>query len=367
MPLMFPHPGAHPAFLARAPLTILASWAFAATLGAQSIVPGAGGEGVPEPTRMATPAFGITAEIEVRDLAAGVAGAAIEAALSEVFDLSRLSDPQGVETGGAGELNRSAGRGPMTIDPRLAELLLRSLQFCIWSNGAYGPLGGELEILWSDLEERNERPTAGDLRRAVGTTECSRLTLRNDRGDGSAAPTSATAELAAGSRVDLQGIARGFAADRAAEILERHGAGNFWIEIGNVWRARGGGPEGHGWLATLPPPPGKEEPLDRVWLRDQALAIISAEPIRGETREPLVDQRTGVPARGVVTVVAVTELAVDAEPLVHSLFVLGHREGLIRLGSLSPRPSVYWLLGHGVDQPLEATYRWSELERVWRR
>ncbi len=95
--------------------------------------------------------------------------------------------------------------------------------------------------------------------------------------------------------------------------------------------------------------------------------MIGVEPIRGEAHGPLLDQRTGVPARGVVTVVAVTDLAVDAEPLVHALFLLGHREGLMRLGSLSPRPSVYWLLGQGVEQPLEATYRWSELERIWRR
>jgi thiamine biosynthesis lipoprotein len=321
------------------------------------------GRGAAGPVRLAASVFGASAEIEVRDLPTGAAEELIEDALAEIHALSLLTDPDGTAPGGLGPLNQAAGGGARPVEPRLGELLLRSLQFCIWSNGAYGPLGGELYRLWKELEAKGERPTPSDLRRSVGSAECARLAL-----DGSGAEGAWTsAALAAGSRVDLRGIARGFAVDRAAEILEGGGARDYWVEIDNVWRARGEGPDGRGWLAVLPPPPGGDEPLDRIWLRDQALAFFSVQPLRGVVRDPFIDQRSGVPASGVVTVVAVTRLAVDAEPLVSSLFVLGHRDGLMKLGVLSPRPSVLWLLGQGSGTPLEASYRWTELDRMWRR
>ena len=137
---------------------------------------------------------------------------------------------------------------------------------------------------------------------------------------------------------------------------------NAWIEIGYVWRALGPGADGNGWFVSLPPAPGAKEPLDQLWLVDQAMVLLSVEePI--EPLRPIVDQRTGVPARGVLAVFTASERAVDAQPLATVLFILGHREGQQRLGSLSPRPAVYWLLGEGNSTPLEATYHWSDLRR----
>ena len=68
---------------------------------------------------------------------------------------------------------------------------------------------------------------------------------------------------------------------------------------------------GQGIVDRLAVTPGAHEPLDQVWLRNQALAISSIEPADGEPAVRLVDQRTGVPARGVVSVIVVTEQAVD--------------------------------------------------------
>lgn len=87
----------------------------------------------------------------------------------------------------------------------------------------------------------------------------------------------------------------------------------------------------------------------------------------GDGTAPLIDQRTGVPARGTVAVVVVADQAWDAEALSAALFILGRREGQLRLGGYNPRPSILWLLGEGESAPLESSYRWSELSRVPRR
>lgn len=315
---------------------------------------------IAEPIRLSIAAFGSSAEIEIRDLPQATAEAAARAALEEIYTLDRLLDPKASTPGGLGQLNGMAGLGPLPIDHRVADLLQRTLQFCAWSGGAFGPLAGELNKLWRDRGGESKVPEAGDLRSAVIRADCPRLSLIEVDGAHSAT-------LGDGSRVELGSMARGFAIDEAFEILKEHGADNAWVEIGNVWRGRGAGPEGEGWLAILPPAPGSTSsaPLDQLWLDDQALAVIP-EDFETDGR-PIIDQRTGVPARGVIAIVTVSELAVDAAGLAEGLFVIGLHEGQMRIGALKPPPSIYWLLGDGIGQPLESAYRWSEVRRLKQR
>ncbi len=306
-----------------------------------------------EPVRLATPAFGTSAEVEVRGLPRPDAEAAARRALQIIFEVGRLADPALSVPGGIGELNATAGQGPKQIADHTAELLLRGLQVCIWSTGAYGPLGGELRRVWTG----DSFPNTEQLRTAVLSAECSQLGLT-----GGAPPQ---AELAAGSRVDASWLARGFAIDLAVERLKEDGVDNAWLEIGPVVRGLGAGPEGFGWLFSLPPAPDSTEPADRLWLVDQAAAVVDTAVAEPGAR--IFDQRTGIPPRGVVMVTVIADQAWDAEALAASLFVLGLRDGQLRLGGYSPRPSIFWLLGEGGGTPLQSTYRWSDLRRVPRR
>ena len=307
-----------------------------------------------EPIRLSAEAFGTQAEIEVRGLARDAAVAAARDALREIFEVSQLADPSGRQPGGFGALNAAAGSEPQLLDQRAADLVRSGLQYCLWTNGAHGPLGGQLYRLWGDVEVL---PEPSELRDAVLSASCNQIRLTSDE-------AGILAQVAAGSRVAAVGMERGYALDRAVGVLQSAGVTNAWLELGSVYRAIGGGPEGKGWLFSLPPAPGAKEPSDQVWLRDQALAIAG---VGDGPAIRFIDQRTGVPARGVVMVATVTELALDAEALAVTLFVNGLREGHMRLGGLQPRPSVYWLLGQGKGEPLESTYRWSELARVRRR
>ncbi len=311
-----------------------------------------------EPVRLSAAAFGTQAEIEIRDLPREVATATARTALQEIFEISQLCDPSGRLPGGIGALNAAAGE-PQMLDARAAELVQQGLRYCLWTNGTHGPLGGELYRMWDGLEA-GRLPDPTELRDAVISASCNQLSITSDE-------TGIHARIAAKSRLEMVGMERGFALDRAVGVLQSAGVENAWLEIGNVARAMGPGPEGKGWLAILPPAPGMTEPSDQIWLRDKALAIASIKPVGDNPPARFIDQRTGVPGRGVVMVASVTELAIDADALTATLFVNDLREGLMRLGGLVPRPSVYWLLGQGKGEPLESTYNWYELERVRRR
>lgn len=311
-----------------------------------------------QPVRLSLPVFEGKAEIEVRDLRRDLGEQAAREALDEMVAIEELTNPRGQQARGLGQLNGTAGQGPQMLDPRLADLLARALGFCFWNNGLHGPLGGELYRLWRENQQQQRGVDPAARRLAVESAACSHLRLR--AGD----PPSA--ELDAGSRIDLWGAAQAHAVDRALEVLRRHGAGNALVNLGSIWRAIGPGPDGEGWYVALPLETGVgAQPIDKIWLRDRSVAVSTAAGrAEGHLFLPFLNQRTGKPGEGVAAVVVVSDLAVDASSLATSLFLLGLRDGQRRLGSVIPAPAAYWLLGDGKGQTLGASYRWSEVAKV---
>jgi len=313
-----------------------------------------------EPLRLAAPAFGQTVEIEIRDLSKEVAREAIQAALAEVAEIERLTDPDAAPDAVAGSvaaLNAQSGAGPLKIDPRLVPALLRGLAICLWSERTHGLLGRDLYRLWGLRAPSTVNPAEDQeaLQRAVNAAACRNLQVDTAAG---------TAALAAGSAADLWGFAEGLAVDRAVEVLRQRGVTNGFVQIGGVYRGFGKGLDARGWHIQMPRLPGMAVPMGRIFLRDQALAIASAtdHPLRvpsGDALPPYVSQRTGRPAEGTLATAVVTDSALDAQALAVALLIAGPGEGHSRLGSLSPRPSVLWLQGNGNGEPLAIEFLWG--------
>ena len=294
-------------------------------------------------------AFGRPVEIEVRGLSEEATREAVQKALAGIAEVERLADA------GPAALNAAAGKGPQSVEPRLLALLTRAWSFCSWSEGAHGPLGKSLYALWGLRSPVAETPDSEPVQQAAGAAACDRLTLDEKKG---------TAALAAGSALDLVGFAEGAAVDRAVDVLRERKVENAFVRVGAVQRGIGPGPAGKGWPVTLPLVPGLEGPADQVYLRDQSLAVAaqSDHPLQGVASSYL-NQRTGLPAPGVITAVAVTELALDAQGLATTMLIVGPREGGLRMGTLRPRPSLLWFLGSGEGTPLIVNYRWVEVPR----
>lgn len=309
------------------------------------------------PVRSTLSAFGATGEIEVRGLPREAAQQAVQKAAAEVAEIERLTDATRPD-GGLAALSAVAGRGPQTVDPRLMAVLTRARDFCFWSDRAHGPLARDLYALWGVRSPVPSSPAPERVNPFLERTACERLELDADKG---------TANLAAGSGLDLQGFSEGFAVDRAVEVLKAQGVTNGLVRIGSTWRGFGEGPAGRGWPVVLPPVPGLEEPPARVFLRDKALAVAGRTDrpliVDGEPLPPYLNQRTGQPVKNVVAAHAATMLAVDAQGLAATLLITGPRDGQLRLGSLQPKPSVLWFLGTGAGPPLRIEYRWSEVPR----
>jgi len=139
-----------------------------------------------------------------------------------------------------------------------------------------------------------------------------------------------TVRAPAGVRLDLGGIGKGYAVDRAAQALTP--AADFLIDAGGDIFASGDGPGGDGWVVAVADPLRDDENLDVVRLRGQALATSTVTRRRwrraGRWLHHLIDPRTGEPAlSSALSVSVIARTAVEADVFAKVALLLGPEAG----------------------------------------
>ncbi len=135
---------------------------------------------------------------------------------------------------------------------------------------------------------------------------------------------------------DLSALAKGYAVDRVAELLEGGGDGveGYLIEVGGEVRARGRNEEGRRWRVGVERPVDGPPSIQRVVeLTDSALATSGDYrnffEHEGRRYSHTIDPRTGYPVdHALASVSVVAESCMRADALATALEVLGPAEGL---------------------------------------
>ncbi|MGH0035564.1 MAG: FAD:protein FMN transferase [Myxococcota bacterium] len=255
------------------------------------------------------------------------------------------------------KLNARAGRGPQTVDPDLAEILGRAVEGSRQTDGAFDVTVGPLVALWIEAARSDRIPSAADLaaaRRHVGRDAIGLA------GDGRVALADSAVSI------DLGGIAKGFALDRAVAALREQGVSSALLQIGqsSTW-ALGAPPGEPGWRLGLRGASGGVE--GAVTLRDRALSVSSSlgqwSVIAGRRFGHVVDPRTGQALTRALQAAVVAEDATTAEILSTALVVLSPEEGLA-LVEARPGVEARWLDDTGQAQRSSG---WQALtsERAW--
>ena len=133
-----------------------------------------------------------------------------------------------------------------------------------------------------------------------------------------------------GVRLDLGGIGKGYAVDRAARVLTP--LADTLVDAGGDIFASGHGPDGDGWVVSVANPFNEDENLDVVRLRDQALATSTVTRRRwqrdGVWLHHLIDPRTGEPALSdAVSVSVVASNTIEADVFAKVALLMGSENG----------------------------------------
>ncbi|HXU30073.1 MAG TPA: hypothetical protein VN851_05800, partial [Thermoanaerobaculia bacterium] len=233
---------------------------------------------------------------------------------------------------------------PHPFDEKMLALLDRAQGACFWSEGILAPFGRG-----PALPAKGPQPD--------GPAACFRAALDPKKG---------TATFAEGAILDLRELAAGYAVDLAITALRAGTSGglappeNGWVRIGAIQRSFGIDLKpGAGKWVDPPAPVRRLDPEFRgFYLSDRALAVAAS-----TDEPPHLDQRSGTAPTAAIIVLAVAELAVDAQLLASTMLVTGSRSGELRLGSIRPNPSILWVYGAGNGLPLYIEHSWSALQR----
>lgn len=231
--------------------------------------------------------------------------------------------------------NRRASGRWVTLEGPLAPLLPRALSVQRASGNAFNPHLGRLVGLWGFREPPfPKQPPADRAIDALIAKGAGGQALALRRRDGLQARLTG-----AGAALDLGGIAKGFALDRAAAILRRHGVANALINAGGDLRAlgrRGDRP----WRIGIRNPRDREAVMAVVALHPGEAIVTSGDYERsfrhqGMRYHHLLDPATGRPARSARQATVLGPRATEADAWSTALFVAGP-DGLDRLGQEQP-------------------------------
>ena len=250
---------------------------------------------------------------------------------------------------------RQAGKGPVRIGPDLFQILTIAKDWSAKTRGVFDVTAAPVIQLWRRARRTRQLPDPARLEEARHLTDYRRLRLD---------PEKRTAELRrAGMRIDLGGIAKGYAADQALAVLVKQGIDRALVALGGDIVVGQAPPQTSGWPIGVAALDNPNRPPTMFLSLENAAVSSSGDTeqyvvIDGVRYSHIVDPRTGLGVTGHSNTTVVARRGVTADLLATTLSILGPVEGLRLLDSLA-----------GYDSTLAARFvdgRQEVVSRKWK-
>ena len=248
----------------------------------------------------------------------------VEAAFAEMARLEQLFSSHVPES----EVSLlSAADGPLVVSEETAALLVMGQEIARRSGGAFDMTLGKLKALWGIESDEPQVPDEQALKQALAEVGPESLQIEGTQ----------VRKASPGLQIDLGGIAKGYAVDRAVDNLRQAGVRSAAINAGGDIRLLGDR-QGQPWRIGIQHPRLQGEVVATIALQDRAV-VTSGDYERyfeqdGVRYHHLFDPQTGRPARGCQSVTVVAADAASADALATAAFVLGPQQGLALLEQL---------------------------------
>src|SRR5262249_3623509 len=163
-------------------------------------------------------------------------------------------------------VNREAARHPVSVDAELFDFIAESMRYTRESDGAFDVTVGPLMKAWGFFRGEGRMPSDDELAAARHHVGAAHVVLN---------PVDKTIAFdEAGVELDLGGIAKGYAVDRAVQVLRRHGVAAALVSSGGSTIYGFGAPPGRAaWEVMVQDPIDSRKAALTVTLKDRALSV----------------------------------------------------------------------------------------------
>jgi len=244
----------------------------------------------------------------------------------QVFRINALMSPT-IKASQLAEINRDAGRQAVKISRELFELIQQSVKFSQLSDGAFDITFASVGHLYD--YRMKHHPTAQQIKQQLNAISYKNIVLNETD-----ISISFSHEK---TRIDLGGIAKGYAVDNGIKILKNCGIENALVSAGGDSRILGD-KKGRPWVMGVRHPRDKSKVVVSIPLKDEAIST-SGDYERyflknGQRYHHIIKPSTGESANQTWSVSVMAQEAVTSDALSTTLFVLGTEKALKLINTL---------------------------------
>ena len=228
------------------------------------------------------------------------------------------------------EINRQAGIKPVKVSGELFELISRCLELSRLTDGAFDISYASMDRLWSFDGSMKDLPSAKEITASVARVGYQKIQL--NRAD----QTVFLKEK--GMKIGFGAIGKGYAADKAKDLLREKGVVAGIINASGDMSSWGTQPGGKPWQVAITNPMDKTKSFGLLPMAEGAV-VTSGDYEKfvhfdGKRYSHIMDPRTGYPATGIASVTVFAPKAELADALSTAVFVMGIETGLDRIDQL---------------------------------
>lgn len=277
--------------------------------------------------------MGTVFEIAAYDPSSEDASPAIEKAFQEIVRIDDLLS--NYKAGSAlGRLNRSAHFHAEQVPSDLYDVIGKAVQFSKLSGGKFDISIAPLVNLWKAALSGEAVPSLAQqqaVRRCVGYEKIELV------------PPDQITFLSPCLQLDLGAIGKGYAVDKAAEVLRSSGIRNAVINAGgSTILAMGAPPARAAWLIHLRDPSHKIDP--QVLLKDESVSTSEQTPLSllgTNSAGHIIDPDTGSPLKTEFAVSVIARTGTLSDGLSTTLLLLGPNKGKVLIDQMADVSAIW--------------------------
>lgn len=227
----------------------------------------------------------------------------------------------------------------VTVDKKIIDLLVYAKELYTTTNGAFNVAMGSVLGIWHDYRERASLspdkaalPSTEELSAAAQHTDITKIIIDKN--------TSTVLRSDNKLKIDVGGLAKGYAVQMTARMLEEKGIGGYLINVGGNVRAIGKKADGERWKVGVENPDSNSENayLETLSLENTSLVTSGSYQryyeYNGKRYHHIIDPATLMPSEYYLLVSVHTKDSGLADALSTALFVTPFEEGLALIESL---------------------------------
>ena len=264
--------------------------------------------------------MGTVIEITLLDGDEGAANKAALQAFQEIKRIETLMSPW-IESSDVVRINRSAGKEWVKVSPEIIQVITKAQEISQLSEGGFDITVGPLTDLWREARQKGIPPSIEEVKGKLDLVNFK--DIRMDR-------ESKVFLQKKGMSIDLGGIAKGYAVDKAFELLKSLGYKNLIVNAGGDLRV-GGFKIDQPWSIGIQNPRASQKVMAKVSVSDTAIATSGDYEkfffYQGKRYHHIFNPKDGFPTEGCQSVTIIFKEGMTADGLATAVFVLGPEKG----------------------------------------